>query len=102
MGIDGQSFPCKDELLAMVDKARVKVRKPGHHAGGAVAAHHQREAERIIRVMAARLDLILTNAPTKPSNISSFSAISCGFFLPRIVPEHILTGFRSHLHLYPR
>ncbi|MEI6178565.1 MAG: hypothetical protein WCS43_16865, partial [Verrucomicrobiota bacterium] len=42
---------------AMVDKARAKIRKQGHHAGGAVAAHHQREAERIIRVMAERLNL---------------------------------------------
>ena len=41
----------------MVGKARAKIRKQGHHAGGAVAAHHEREAERIIRVMAARLYL---------------------------------------------
>ena len=47
----------KDKLLAMVDKARAKIRKPGQHSGGAVAARHQREAERIIRVMAARLAL---------------------------------------------
>ena len=57
VGIDGQSFSIKDKLVAMVDKARAKMRKQGHHAGGAVAAHHEREAERIIRVMAARLDL---------------------------------------------
>jgi len=25
----------------MVDKARAKIRKPGHHAGGAVAAHER-------------------------------------------------------------
>lgn len=30
--------------------------------GGAVTAHHQREAERIIRVMAARLDLPIGTA----------------------------------------
>ena len=47
----------KDKLLAMVDKARAKIRKPGHHAGGAMAAHHQQEAERIIRLMGARLAL---------------------------------------------
>ena len=41
----------KGKLLAMVDKARAKIRKQGHHAGGAVAAHHQMEAERIIRVI---------------------------------------------------
>jgi len=47
----------KDKLLAMVDKARARIRKPGNHAGGAVVAHRQQEAEQIIRVMAARLGL---------------------------------------------
>ena len=47
----------KDKLLAMVDKARAKIRKPGNHSGGAMVAHRQQEAEQILRVMAARLGL---------------------------------------------
>jgi len=37
-----QSSAFKDKLLAMVDKARAKICKQDHHAGGAVTAHHGR------------------------------------------------------------
>ena len=39
----------KDKLLGMVEKARAKIRKRGHHSGGAVAAHNETETERIVR-----------------------------------------------------
>ena len=47
----------KDKLLGMVDKARAKIRRKGLHSGGAVAAHNQQEAERIIRLTAGCLGL---------------------------------------------
>ena len=47
----------RDKLLGLVDQARAKIRKRGHHSGGAVAAHHAQEAERILRVLAAGLGL---------------------------------------------
>ena len=52
----------KDKLLGMVDKARAKIRRNGHHSGGAVAAHNKQEAERIIRLTAGRLGLPLAVA----------------------------------------
>ena len=80
----------KDELLAMVDKARAKFRKQGHCAGGAVAAHHRREAERIIRVMAARLDL--------PSGTAELAKLGKGHPLNRF--EH-RSGLLRADHVHP-
>ena len=43
----------KDKLLGLMDKAHAKIRKPGNHAGGAVRAHNEQEAERIIATVGA-------------------------------------------------
>jgi hypothetical protein len=38
----------KDKPLGMLEKARARIRKRGQHSGGAVAAHNEAAAERIV------------------------------------------------------
>ena len=45
----------KDKLLGLMDKAQATIRKKGSHAGEAVRAHNEKEAERIIVLMGAAL-----------------------------------------------
>jgi hypothetical protein len=47
----------KDKLLELIDKAGAKIRKRGSVAGAAVRAHDESEAERIIRIVGAELEL---------------------------------------------
>jgi hypothetical protein len=46
VGFDGQSPAFK--LLGLLEKARARIRKRGRHSGGAVAAHNEAAAERIV------------------------------------------------------
>ena len=64
----------KDKLLGMLEKARAKIRKRGNHSGGAVAAHNEAAAERIVcwlggrtgmPVAIAELALLKKNDPGK-------------------------------------
>ena len=50
----------KDRLLGLLDGAQAKILKPGNHAGGAVRAHNEREAERIITAVGAHLGMPTT------------------------------------------
>ena len=47
----------KDKLLGLIDKAGAKIRKRGSVAGAAVRAHGESEAERIIRIVGAEMEL---------------------------------------------
>jgi hypothetical protein len=47
----------RDKLLGLMDKARSGARKKASHAGGAVRAHNESEAERILGVVGAALHL---------------------------------------------
>jgi putative transposase len=47
----------RDKLLGMMDRAKSGSRKKDSHAGGAMRAHNEREAERIVRVVGAALGL---------------------------------------------
>jgi REP element-mobilizing transposase RayT len=47
----------RDKLLGLMDKAKSGSRKKDSHAGGAVRAHNENEAERIVRVVGAALGL---------------------------------------------
>lgn len=60
----------KNKLLGMVDKAKANIRKRGHHSGGAITAHNELEAERIVQVMTTHLGL--------PSEISELAKLKKG------------------------
>jgi len=47
----------EDKLLGLMDKAQAKIRTPGNHAGGALRAHIEKEAERIIAAVGAALGI---------------------------------------------
>ena len=47
----------RDKLRGLMDKARPGARKKASHAGGAVRAHNESEAERILGVVGAALHL---------------------------------------------
>ena len=47
----------KDKLLGLMDKAGAKIRDRGNLAGAAVRAHDEKEAERIIRIVGAEMEL---------------------------------------------
>jgi putative transposase len=47
----------RDKLLGFMEKAKSGSRKKDSHAGGAVHAHNENEAERIIRAVGVALDL---------------------------------------------
>jgi putative transposase len=47
----------KDKLLGLMEQVRSKARKKDSHAGGAVRAHNESEAERIIRAVGAGLGM---------------------------------------------
>ena len=47
----------KDKLLGLLDKTVEKLRGKNSHAGDAVRAHHQGEAERILSILAGELGL---------------------------------------------
>jgi hypothetical protein len=47
----------RDKLLGLIDKAKSGSRKKDSHAGGAMRAHNENEAERIVRVVGAALGL---------------------------------------------
>ena len=47
----------RDKLLGLMDKAKSVTRKKASHSGGAVRAHTENEAERILGVVGAALDL---------------------------------------------
>lgn len=47
----------KDKLLGLLEKTADKLRGKDSHAGGAVRAHHQAEAERILSILARELGL---------------------------------------------
>lgn len=47
----------KDKLLGLLDKTFEKIRGKNSHAGDAVRAHHQGEAERILSILAEELGL---------------------------------------------
>ena len=51
-----------DKLLGLVDKAGAKVRNRGSLAGAAVRAHCENGAERIIRIVGAKLELPVSAA----------------------------------------
>ena len=47
----------KDKLLGLMDKAGAKISDRGSLAGAAVRAHDEKEAERIIRIVGAEMEL---------------------------------------------
>ena len=47
----------RTELLGLLDKARAKIRDRGNLAGAALRAHDENEAERIIRIVGAVMEL---------------------------------------------
>ena len=47
----------KDKLLGLMDKAGARIRDRGNLAGAAVRAHDEKEAERIIRIVGAEMEL---------------------------------------------
>ena len=47
----------KDKLLGLMDKAGAKISDRGSLAGAALRAHDEKEAERIIRIVGAKMEL---------------------------------------------
>ena len=47
----------KDKLLGLMDKAGARIRDRGNLAGAALRAHDEKEAERIIRIVGAVIEL---------------------------------------------
>ena len=47
----------KDKLLGLMDKAGARFRDRGNLAGAALRAHDEKEAERIIRIVGAEMEL---------------------------------------------
>jgi REP element-mobilizing transposase RayT len=73
----------KDKLLGLLDQATDKLRRKESHAGDAVRAHHQGEAERIVSLLACELGLPDSRAELEALKKSDPRKVLCAALLKR-------------------
>ena len=73
----------KDKLLGLMDKAGAKIRVRGNLAGVAVRAHDEKEAERIIRIVGAEMELPGSAADLELLRKGESSKVMCAAMVKR-------------------